>query len=214
MEKRYCYCGSEMMPTEDGDIYICPICSPNNPNQTQFPNKGHSGRGAAVRTAIKDTEKANAEAEAERAENARVYGIDPGSRDVERIENAAEWELFLEYYSVTKIAWRLNHDGSRDHSRGHISDKAWASMQKDLAELQYDIEYLLYAICKKIGIDVPDPEVDKHVSPDRETFMKWYRFYNNHFMNTLSDKEWHTFETKRKNGEDVSAYLPSGDWRK
>jgi len=77
----------------------------------------------------------------------------------------------------------------------------------------YTAEYLLYTIAKKIGVDVPEPEVDKHVAPDREVFMKWYEFYDNHFMHTLSDEQWLTFEAKRKAGEDVSEYLPSGNWR-
>ncbi|MCL2094736.1 hypothetical protein FWH13_01315 [Candidatus Saccharibacteria bacterium] len=160
-----------------------------------------------------DAKKANAYAEAERIKNARIYGIDAGSCDVERIKVATEWELFLEYYSITKVAWYLNHDGSRDHSRGRISDKDWDSMQDGLAEMQYDIEYLMYAIAKKIGIDVPEPEVDKHILPDREMFTKWYRFYDNHFMHTLSDGQKRAFEAKCKKGEDVSEYLPSGNWR-
>ena len=160
-----------------------------------------------------DLKRKFADEEAERIKNARIYGVDPGGCDIEGIKNSTEWELFLEYYSITLRVWRMNHNGSRDYSRGHMSSGVWESTQKAIAELQYDIEYLMYAISKKIDIDVPEPEVDKHVSPDRDMFMKWYVFYDKHFRKALSDEQWKEFEAKRKAGEDVSEYLPTGDWR-
>lgn len=156
--------------------------------------------------------RANADLEAARIRNARIHGSDPGQYDPEHIKQLAEWELFLEYYGVTLIAWRISHDGQRDHSRGHLSDAAWQSMQEDLIRLSYDIDFLLYTICQRIGVQVSEPEVDKRIMPDRDAFMKWYRFYDQHFMYQLSKAEWEDFEQKRKAGEDISHYLPTGDW--
>ncbi len=154
----------------------------------------------------------NAEQEAERIKNARILGVDPGGLDVEAIEKMPEWELFLLYYSITLQAWRLDHDSKRDYSRGHIEKSEFATMQQSVAELSYPINYLLYFISKKIGVQVPEPKVDQPIQPDREQFMKWYRFYDHHFMHEMSDEEYARFEAKRKQGEDISEFLPEDDW--
>lgn len=156
--------------------------------------------------------RANADLEAARIRNARIHGSDPGSYNPEQIKNLAEWELFLEYYSVTLMSWRLSHDGQRDHNRGQLSDGAWQSISDEIARLSYNIDFLLYVICQKIGVKVSEPEVDKRIMPDREGFMKWYRFYDWHFMHQLSESEWQDFEERRKTGKDIQCYLPTGDW--
>ncbi len=156
--------------------------------------------------------RANADLEAARIRNARIHGSDPGSYDPKQIEDLTEWELFLEYYSVTLASWQLSHNGQRDYNRGQLSDEAWQSMLDEITRLSYDIDFLLYLICKKIGVKVSEPEVDKRIMRDRENFMKWYRFYDWHFMHQLSKSEWQDFEERRKAGKDVQRYLPAGDW--
>ncbi len=86
-------------------------------------------------------------------------------------------------------------------------------MIADYNKLQYPIDYLLYQISKRNGIEVNEPDGVNRIKPDREAFMKWYRFYDNHFMHKLTDKEFSDFERKREAGEDVTEYLPKGDWR-
>jgi len=102
-----------------------------------------------------------------------------------------------------------------NHERGHgrIDDASWKSISKDVTEFSYSAQYLLYFICKKLDIPVSEPEVDEPIRPDGEMFMKWYRFYDNHLVKGLSDDQYRAFNQARKNGEDVSQYLPTGDWR-
>ena len=69
-----------------------------------------------------EAKRTNAEAEAERIKNARIYGIDAGNigdENVEKLKEAPEWELFLQYYGITQSIWVMNHD----RSHGRISDK-------------------------------------------------------------------------------------------
>lgn len=148
----------------------------------------------------------NAELEAERVRNARIYGIDTGGYDKEKLDGLTEWALFLEYYSFTKVVWRLNHDLK------YVDEAERAKLQRSIDEMQYGVEYLLYYISKRLGIPVNEPEVDEHIRPNREIFMRWYSFYDNHFMHKLSDEEWNAFEAARANQEDVSRFLPVGDW--
>ena len=143
----------------------------------------------------------------------RIYGLDTGGYDPKKIDSMADWELFLEYYSVTLVAWRLNHDTVRDHSRGYVSDEEYSEAMRSLEEMQYPIEYLLYTISKRNEIPVNEPAADKHIAPDREIFMKWYKFYDDHFIHEMSDDTWKEFEQKRKDGADISQYLPDGNWR-
>ena len=143
----------------------------------------------------------------------RVYGLDTGGYDPQKVAAMADWELFLEYYSVTLLAWRMDHDTRRDYSRGYVSDEEYDSVAKELERLHYPIEYLLYTISKRNGIEVNEPEAGKHISPNREMFMKWYSFYDDYFMHKMSQETWNDFKQKRKDGVDISEYLPKGDWR-
>ena len=143
----------------------------------------------------------------------KIYGLDTGGYEPQKVAAMADWELFLEYYSITLVAWRMNHDTCRDYSRGYVSEAEKKSVAAELERLQYPIEYLLYMISKRNSIEVNEPEAGKHITPDRDVFMKWYRYYNDHFIHKMSDQEWQDFEQKRKDGADVSKYLPEGDWR-
>ena len=143
----------------------------------------------------------------------RIYGLDTGGYDPEEIAAMADWELFLNYYSITLLAWRMNHDTCRDYTRGHVSDEAYKSVAEELESLQYPIEYLLYTISKRNGIEVNEPAAGEHIAPNREVFMKWYSFYDDHFIHKMPQSMWDEFEQKRKDGADVSEYLPIGNWR-
>lgn len=143
----------------------------------------------------------------------RVFGLDTGGYDPQKVATMTNWELFLEYHSVTLLAWRMNHDTNRDYSKGYVSEEEYKSVAEGLEKLQYSIEYLLYTISKRNDIEVNEPEAGKHITPNRDVFMKWYSYYDDHFMHKMSDREWYDFEQRRKDGSDISIYLPNGDWR-
>jgi hypothetical protein len=142
----------------------------------------------------------------------RIYGLDTGGYDPQKIATMADWELFLEYYSITLLAWRMVHDTCKDYSKGYISEKGSNLIMEEIERLQYPIEYLLYTISKRIKIEVNEPEAGRHIVPNREMFMKWYEFHDDHFMHKMSQSAWDNFEQKCKDGADVSEFLPVGDW--
>ena len=143
----------------------------------------------------------------------KIYGLYTRGYDSQKIAEMDNWELFLEYYSITYLAWHIKHTAYKDFSNDWISKEEYNSMMEELDRLQYNIEYLLYTISKRNDIEVNEPEAGKHISPNPEVFMKWYRFYADHFIHKMPDSTWKEFKRKHWDGADVSEYLPKGDWR-
>ena len=136
-----------------------------------------------------------------RTKTTRIYGKDPGSiQDVERIINLSEVELFLAIDGLGGHIWQCNHD----MAHGRIP-------KIDLTEEQFALEFLVYQTTK-FGVELAEPEIDKHILPT-PSYQAWYNFYSNHFKNVLTDEEWNTFMQALNNGQDTSAFMPSGKWQ-
>ena len=136
----------------------------------------------------------------DRIKNARIYGIDPGSiSDVEEINNLSEVDLYFAIDALGGHIWRCNHD----MYHGRIP-------KTDLTEEQYAIEYMVYQT-KKFGVELPEPEVDKHITPT-PSYRAWFEFYHHHFNDVLSNEEWNAFQRAKKAGQDTSSFMPSGHW--
>lgn len=118
----------------------------------------------------------------------------------------------------TENGGRLAHQkstGSKEkalHKSAKVAEKRMEELEEiDLTEEEYAIEYMVYQTTK-FGVELPEPEIDKHVTAT-PSYNAWYKFYSNHFKNVLSDEEWHAFQRARENGEDISAYMPTGNWQ-
>lgn len=137
----------------------------------------------------------------EHTEAVRIYGIHPGvfTGDVTTLDEIDFWMLID---SVGGYLWWHRH---------HASDGRIPYV--DLTEHQCAQEYLVYHLCKKIGIEVPEPTAGMHVLPSTE-YMEWFTFYNNHFRHVLSDEKWDKFLKIKDSGDDISKYLPKGSWKK
>ena len=137
----------------------------------------------------------------DRIKNARIYGIDPGSiKDVNSVASLSEVDLFFQIHGLGGHIWRCKHDMS--HGRIPVID---------LTEEQYALEYLVYQTTK-FGVDIPEPEIDKHIAKT-PSYTAWYNFYANHFNNVLTDNDWKEFVALRSSGQDVSMFMPKGNWR-
>lgn len=137
---------------------------------------------------------------ADRIKNARIYGIDPGSiQDAEKINNLSEVDLYFAIDAMGGYIWRCRHD----MSHGRIPEI-------DLTEEQYALEYMVYQTTK-FGVELPAPEIDKHVTAT-PSYNAWYKFYSNHFKAVLTDEQWNAFQQAQRNGQDTSAFMPSGHW--
>ena len=136
----------------------------------------------------------------DRIKNARIYGIDPGSiSDVEKINNLSEVDLYFAIDAMGAHIWRCKHD----MAHGRIPEI-------DLTEEQYALEYMVYQTTK-FGVELPEPEIDKHITAT-PSYNAWYKFYSNHFKDVLTDEQWNAFQEAQRNGQDTSAFMPSGHW--
>ena len=136
----------------------------------------------------------------DRIKNARIYGIDPGSiKDVEKINNLDEVNLYFMIDAMGGHIWRCRHD----MSHGRIP-------QIDLTEEEYALEYMVYQT-KKFGVELEEPAIDKHITPT-PSYRAWFQFYDNHFKNVLTNEQWNSFQQTQKDGQDTSAFMPTGNW--
>ena len=136
----------------------------------------------------------------ERIKNARIYGIDPGCiKDVEKINNLSEVDLYFMIDAMGGHIWRCKHD----MAHGRIPEI-------DLTEEQYALEYMVYQTTK-FGVELPEPEMDKHITAT-PSYNAWYKFYADHFKYTLTDEQWEAFQRAQESGQDTSAFMPSGHW--
>ena len=136
----------------------------------------------------------------DRIKNARIYGIDPGSiKDVEKINNLSEVDLYFMISEMAKHIRRCKHE----MYHGRIPEI-------DLTDEEYALEYMVYQTTK-FGVELPEPQIDKHITIT-PSYKAWYIFYADHFNNTFTSEKWKEFQKARENGEDISTYMPSGNW--
>lgn len=140
-------------------------------------------------------------AKAERIANAKIYGIYPGSiKDVEVFNNMGELDL---YFNIDAVAGHISRC-MREIRRGRIE-------KLDLTEVRYALEYMVYQTTR-FGVEIPEPQIDEHVAAT-PSYWAWFNFYNDHFKNVLTDEQWDAFQNKRRLKQDVSEYMPEGNWQ-
>lgn len=129
----------------------------------------------------------------------RIYGIDPGFlNNKDQIDSLPEIDLYFMIDSISKII-----------------DSTLRSAEYDtipnLIEEQYAIEYCAYQTTK-FGVKLEEPAFGKHIL-STPSYEAWYSFYDNHFKKVLTDEEFSEYQTNKKQGNDVSKYLPKGNWK-
>lgn len=140
----------------------------------------------------------------------RIFGEDPGRFNAETIMNLPMYELYLkidDHVVMLDGIFNGKYDGLCVRDEYKITDE-------EIHDLCYEIEFLIYVACKKNDIRVEDTAPGKHIDFDSDMYLRWCRFYSYHFDHVLTDAEWQIFEWKRRNREDISNYLPKGNWRR
>jgi len=205
-EKPICYYdlqseGLEIRPTIEWDIV-----NPENRLKEIVNGRAFSDKSKILNLKLYNNKKISNYIESKqekenRIKNAKIYGIYPGSiKDVEKINELDEINLYFMIDALGGHIWRCRHD----MSHGRIPEF-------DLTEEQYALEYMVYQT-KKFGVELEEPEIDKHIIAT-PSYRAWFNFYDNHFKNVLNNEQWNTFQQKQINGEDVSEYLPNGNWK-
>jgi len=136
-----------------------------------------------------------------RIKNAKIYGIYPGCiKDVEAVNNLDEANLYLMIDSLGGHIWRCKHDMAHDRIP-----------EFDLTEEEYALEYMVYQTTK-FGVELEEPSLDNHIVPT-PSYKAWYKFYDNHFKNVLTDIEWNEFQRAQQKGLDTTVFMPKGNWK-
>jgi hypothetical protein len=141
----------------------------------------------------------------------KIYGLYTGGYDNSDIDEKPEWQLFLDYEGMRYVHWYTSQRVAKELADGDLSDADYDEIMRGQKELEYSIEYLLYNIAKRTGMSCSEPKVCEHIHINAGDFMRWYDFYRN-WTSSMSAENWAKFETARERGEDVSEYLPIGDW--
>lgn len=122
-------------------------------------------------------------------------------KDPSCIATCKEQELYFYINSLGGIIWRLKHD----MADGRIKENL------DLMPYQYAIEYCIMHT-PRFGVKINEPEEGAHVKAT-DSYWAWFRWWDEYFQRTLTDEEYKDYQQRLNNGEDISKFRPTGDWR-
>ena len=131
----------------------------------------------------------------------RIYGIDPGFlENPEAYETMSEIELYWYIDTLSAHIWKTEED----MASGIIP-------KTDLTEEEYALDYMIYQT-NRFGTEITIPKAGKQIilTP---AYNAWYGFYSDYFNLVLSDEEWKTFQYAIKNNQDISIFMPTGNWK-
>lgn len=122
-------------------------------------------------------------------------------KDPSYVATCKEQELYFYINSLGGIIWRLRHD----MADGRIKENL------DLMPYQYAIEYCIMHT-PRFGVKINEPEEGEHVKAT-DSYWAWFRWWDEYFQRTLTDEEYKDYQQRLNNGEDISKFHPTGDWR-
>lgn len=132
----------------------------------------------------------------------KKWGLYPGVFEPEQIDKLDEIDLWLKIDSLGNSLSTILHN----------EDKFLDVSPKDIIEAQYSLEYLIYRT-KKFGVEFSrEPSSKEHIERSK-SYVAWYAFFKNHF-DEMSPEEFRTFVDNKFVGNDVSKYIPNGNWQK
>ena len=127
----------------------------------------------------------------------RIYGIDPGSiRDIENVQKDGEVDLFHRIDELLTRIW-YNNQVEKD--------------QTENLEEQYALEYCIYQTTR-FGVEIPEPVAHEHLTMTA-SYLAWFTFYHHYFHFMLTPDEQKEYYEKRKKGQDISKFIPQGNWQ-
>ena len=145
----------------------------------------------------------------EEIEKVRIHGLDPGNiENPEIIKNLDEIDLFFKIKELADKLEQIEKANNRNRLKNPISFRK--KYYIDPTEDKYAYNFLI-AQTEKFGVKVDkSPESNNLITP---MFWDWFKFYNTHFFKTLTEEELTEFLDRKKNGQDVTKYMPQGTWQ-
>jgi hypothetical protein len=133
--------------------------------------------------------------------NAGIPGLDPGSIvDSEIFDLMDEIPLFfqIEYMKKEMIKKEI------ELLQGIIKEE-------DLIQNYYALHYMFYQTTR-FGVEFQEPIRGLPLFLT-DSYLKWFNFYDHHFNEVLATKQLDTFKLAWEYKQDVSKYLPQGNWQ-
>lgn len=112
-----------------------------------------------------------------------------------------EQELYFYIRTFSSMIWRLEHD----MADGRIEENL------DLTPYQYAVEYCVMHT-PRFGVKIDEPTEGEYVKAT-DSYFAWFRWWDEYFQSTLTNEEYEDYLHKANNGEDISQFRPTGDWR-
>lgn len=122
-------------------------------------------------------------------------------KDPSCVTTCTEQELYFYINTFGGMIWRLNHD----MADGRIEEEL------DLTPYQYALEYCVMHT-PRFGVTIDEPKEGEHVKAT-DSYWAWFRWWDEYFQRTLTNEEYEDYRRKADNGEDISQFRPTGDWR-
>ena len=122
-------------------------------------------------------------------------------KDPSCVTTCTEQELYFYINTFGGMIWRLNHD----MADGRIEERL------DLTPYQYALEYCVMHT-PRFGVKIDEPKEGEHVKAT-DSYWAWFRWWDKYFQRTLTNEEYEDYQRKADNGEDISQFRPTGDWR-
>ncbi len=137
----------------------------------------------------------------------KILGIYPGF-----IENPDEIKLLNEVELYHKIS---EYDDKVWESRKRIRCELPGKCNDEYIEIlegyRYARDFCIYQT-RKFGTDVQGEQEGVEFCYG-QLFKSWYDYYWFHFNCKMTLKEFRDYLDAKSKGEDISSYLPSGDWK-
>ncbi len=121
-----------------------------------------------------------------------------------KVAEQTEVATYMMIYAFDKYRWQMHHD----RGRGHITEKDWPSVEKDIQKVK-DRQWYVLSQVTRFGVETP---ISAEGKPTLEA-RKWNQWWNDYIQKVLTEGEWRDLELKVRDNEDVSEFRPEGDWR-
>jgi hypothetical protein len=94
---------------------------------------------------------------------------------------------------------------------GHYTLEQRLALDKEIYGLRIKMAYVVLQL-PRFGVEDPTNGEESNYEPS-DNYWRWFNWWHQYAQTDLTEGEYRILEEKINNGDDVSEYRPSGDWR-
>lgn len=133
----------------------------------------------------------------------KIWGLYPGFLKAEEIVELEEIDVWKQINDLSEyIYWNMMD-----------MEKPWINTptQQEMKEKQYSLEFLVY-YTRHYGVEFSkEPNAKEHIERNI-SFISWFGFWKQHFT-SMPRERYNEFIDAKFLGQDISRYLPVGNWK-